>query len=87
MGEEIAASGRGQENLLRVREEATQEPRYSGSFNVLIWLKMKLRLAQLYRQMGRADDAHKIETELLRLLTYADEDHPILVQLRRMRAK
>lgn len=60
---------------------------YSGAFKVSIWLKIKLRLAQLCRQMGRDDDAHKIETELLRLLTYADEDHPILVQLRRMRAK
>jgi len=52
-----------------------------------IWLKMKSGLAQLYREMGRVEDAHNIETELLRLLTYSDADHPILVQPRRLEGK
>jgi hypothetical protein len=73
--------------MLRVLEEATQENGYYGGFRMSIWLMMKSRLAQLYREMGAADDAHKIETKLLRLLAYADEDHPILVQLRRVQGK
>lgn len=50
------------------------------AFGISIWLNMKSPLAQLYREMGRAEDANKIETELRRLLAYADEDHPILVR-------
>lgn len=71
-------------NLLRVLEQAPEELGYYGPSRMRVWLKMKLRLARLYREMGRSEDAHKIETELLHLLSYADEDHPILVQLRRV---
>jgi len=39
-------------------------------------------LAQLYRQVGREEDARKIEDELLKLLAYADPDYPLLVQLK-----
>ena len=73
-------------NLLRLLEEATKENEYRIP-EMLFWLKLKLRRAQLYRQMERVEDAQKIETELSRLLAYADEDHPILVQLRRAQGK
>jgi serine/threonine protein kinase len=74
-------------SLLRVLEMAPDELGHYGTTSLTIYLKMKSRLAQLYRAMGRAEDAQKIETELLRLLTFADEDHPILVQLRRVPGK
>ena len=38
-------------------------------------------LAEVCRKLGRDKDARRIEEELLKLLTYADLDHPILVQL------
>jgi len=58
---------------------------------------MLLKLAQKYSKSvgdcsiakikGRVEDANKFETELQRLLTYADADHPILIQLRRVQGK
>ena len=47
------------------------------------WLRIKLQLAELYRDEGRYEDARKIEDELRRLLALADSDHPILRQLDR----
>jgi predicted Zn-dependent protease len=68
---------------LRVLEEACREdePRF-GWF----W-KIELQLAQLYRTLNRIEDARRIEAKLFNQLRYADEDHPILVQLRRMQTK
>ena len=51
----------------------------SGAF----WLRNQLQLARLYREVGRAEDAQKIEKELLDLLALADSDHPILRELKR----
>ena len=39
------------------------------------------RLAEVYRNLGRDEEARRIEEELLKLLTYADPDHPILLRL------
>ena len=50
---------------------------------VPIWLRLQAQLAQLYSEMGRAEDALKIEDELRKRLAYADPDHPILRQLDR----
>ena len=47
------------------------------------WMKIQLRLAQLYRKVGREQGAREIEAELLKLLVYADADHPFLRQLQR----
>jgi serine/threonine protein kinase len=74
-------------NLLRVLEQWTREIGSTDSLRLPDGPKMKFRLAQLYRKMGRVEDANKIETELFSLLRYADPDHPILVQLRRGQAK
>ncbi len=41
------------------------------------------QLSQLYRGMGRYEDALEIEEKLRALLPYADADHPILRQLDR----
>ena len=47
------------------------------------WMKTQLRLAQLYRKVGREQEAREIEAELRKLLAYADPDYPILRQLQR----
>ena len=46
-----------------------------------LWLKLQAQLSKLYREMGRDEDARKIEDELRRSLALADPDHPILRQL------
>ncbi len=46
------------------------------------WMKTQLRLAQLCRKVGRHPEADEIEAELLRLLAYADPDHPMFVELK-----
>ncbi len=48
-----------------------------------LWVRVQGQLAQLYREMGRDEDASKIEAELRSLLALADADHPILRQLDR----
>ena len=48
------------------------------------WMKTQLRLAQLYRKVGREQEAGEIEAELRKLLVYADPDHPFLRQLQRL---
>ena len=78
-------------NLLRTLEAATrenpQEQHLVQPTPIGFWQRMALHLAQQYRKMGRTGDAEKLEAQLLRLLTYADEDHPILVQLRRAQSR
>ncbi len=46
-----------------------------------LWVRVQGQLAQVYREMGRDEDAGRIEAELRSLLAYADPDHPILRQL------
>jgi tetratricopeptide (TPR) repeat protein len=46
------------------------------------WLRSRIGLATLYRQVGRVEDARTIESDLRKLLARADADHPILVELK-----
>lgn len=72
--------------LLRVLEKAAAEKlllyRVRLEPAVIYWHRNQLRLARLYRKLGRVEEAHKIEAELLKQLAYADHDHPILLQLK-----
>jgi tetratricopeptide (TPR) repeat protein len=65
--------------------ERASERRSSAAFEGggACWLRNQLQLARLYREVGRAEDARKIERELLNLLALADPNHPILVDLKR----
>ena len=47
----------------------------------LYWMRLRLQLANLYRQTGRDDEARKVEAELSKLLSHADSDHPFLIAL------
>jgi len=73
------------QNSIRVLERASRE-KAIGFDNfpagVAYWLRVQSQLARLYRQVGRVEDALKIESELSKLLAYADPDHPILRQLK-----
>ena len=51
---------------------------------VVFSLRIQARLALVYRQVGRIEDARKLENQLRRILAYADPDHPIVLQLKRL---
>lgn len=86
--ESLAAAYEQQNDLpasLRALEEGCREEEagnVAGTVARVFWLRIKSRLAQLYRKLGRVEDAKRVEAELLRLLAYADTDHPILRQLK-----
>lgn len=48
------------------------------------WMPNALLLAELYRQNGQVADAEPIEKDLAKLLSMADDDFPLLVQLRKL---
>jgi len=92
MGSEILAEAwRTQGNLgnaVQVLEDAAEKELLlladqSSPLTGALWVRVQGLLAQLYREMGRDEDAGKIEAELRSLLAYADADHPILRQLDR----
>jgi hypothetical protein len=45
------------------------------------WLRAQMKLADLYRAHGMTEQARPIEADLLALLSHADADHPMLVEL------
>ncbi len=63
----------------RVLDEAVQGfPPIGAGFS---WLTVELRRAQVYRQLGRVEEAEQIEAGLRKLLAHADPDHVILREL------
>ena len=67
----------------RVLDEAAQA--FSPNINVgFTWLTVELRRAQVYRQLGRVEEAEQIEAGLRTLLAVADPDHVILRELKRL---
>lgn len=57
-------------------------PGHTGIY-ALMWMKNQMQLARLYLRMGREEEAKKIEDELRKMLIYADEDYPILRELKK----
>ena len=49
----------------------------------LFWIKCQTRLAEVYRNMGRPEDALRVERELLIALALSDPDHPTTAALKR----
>ena len=67
----------------RVLDEAAQAAPLrieNGSFS----LTVELRRAQVYRRLGRVEEAEQIEAGLRTLLAHADPDHVILRELKRL---
>ena len=67
----------------RVLDEAAQvSPVSPGTEAGFSWLTVELRRAQVYRQLGRVEEAEQIEAGLRKLLALADPDHVILRELK-----
>ena len=45
---------------------------------ILFWMRLRLLLADVYRQTGQKREAQEVEAELSKLLSQADPDHPFL---------
>jgi len=74
---------------VKVLEQTSQQKAiaYEGTGSTgQYWLKGQWRLAQLYRKLGRVDEARKVEAELSKTLTYADQGHPLLRELNQARS-
>jgi len=71
------------EGAIRVMQNGSrpewQHPYPTGPFP---WIKHQWLLASLYRRLGKHQTAREIESELLKLLVYADADHPMLVEIK-----
>jgi eukaryotic-like serine/threonine-protein kinase len=71
---------------IQVLETASQERRgLDKRYATIIypWLRTQFALAQMYRRVGRIEDARTVEVDLLKLLAHADADHPILRELQK----
>lgn len=60
---------------LQLLEQATSRP--SSATDGWEWLRARDRLAERYRELGRSQDAVRIDRELAGLLVTADQDHAI----------
>jgi hypothetical protein len=72
------------QQAIRVLEDASQNrfrsclfPTDSGH----VWLRMRVDLAELYRQVGRHAEAATIDRQVRNLLKAADRNHPLLARL------
>ena len=70
-----AEAARALERLSNLRHHAYDS--WSGA----IWLRTQWHLSQLYHKLDLQEEAEEIESELTRLLVYADRDHPIRSRL------
>jgi serine/threonine-protein kinase len=73
-------------HAIQVLENRTERCTAAGSGSGPFWLRNRLQLAQLYRRAGRVNDARAVEAELSSLLSFADPDHPIKVELARLKS-
>jgi hypothetical protein len=82
--ESLAAMRREKGDLpgaIRVLERTSDRRISSGEF---LWSRNRLQLARLYRDVGREEDAERVERELMNLFAVADSDHPIVLDLQRI---
>ena len=62
-------------------EEASRQKSRALSGQGFGWLQVRLRLAELYREVGRIEEALQIEDDLRRYCTWADPDWVFLKNL------
>lgn len=72
------------DDALRILLQASAaKSRVFGRCWPAFWLRTQLRLADLYRTMGRVSEAEKLEGDLRKMLVFADADHPIVLALQK----
>jgi tetratricopeptide (TPR) repeat protein len=71
------------ERAARLLEEASQQRDRLIRGARFYWMRIELQRAELYRTVGRNDEAAEVEARLWLLCSYADPDFPILRELER----
>lgn len=72
------------DDALRILLQASAaKPRIFPQCSPAFWLRTELQLADLYRTMGRVPEAEKVESDLRKMLVFADADHPIVLALQK----
>ena len=69
------------DDALRVLQQGASYWGTPGNWSPPYRMRVRLKLADLYRELGRTSDAEKVEAGLEKDLAFADADHPILVAL------
>lgn len=81
----LAVTGRTPESVGQLEACSDAEPYLSDSFffGGAEWLQTRFALAEAYRAVGRRREAGAIDTDLRRLLQFADARHALVTPLRR----
>jgi tetratricopeptide (TPR) repeat protein len=74
---DLAGAIRELERVSRGRSRAVTQ----DTWQVHSWLRCRVRLAEFYREVGRAAEANDVFVEVRTLLTVADADHPLRSRL------
>jgi hypothetical protein len=82
LAESLVAHGHLSEAIRVLESVENPERVYTQNHFGYRWIEARALLADIYRRMGRVDDAHAIEQDLLALLVIADEDLALLRKLR-----
>jgi tetratricopeptide (TPR) repeat protein len=75
---DLAGAIRGLEQVSDRRARAVT---FNDGWYVSAWLKLRMRLAEFYREAGRDADADRVSEEIRTLLAVADRDHPLWPRL------
>ena len=73
---------------IAILEEAgarRNEVTIGGTYRIDWWMRHRSQLARLYRKNGQTREAEAVEAHLLKLLTVADQDYRLLLELRARR--
>jgi tetratricopeptide (TPR) repeat protein len=82
----VALAGQGDlQAAYGVLEDAAEQRNLVVPYTAPLHQRIQARLALLSRELGRTAEAEAVEAELEEALSLADQDHPILVQIREQR--
>jgi len=79
----LAKTGRAAQAVAMLQRDT--QPGDVRVLDAFSWLECRATLAHLLRQQRRPEEAQKVEAELRHYLSQADPDHPLLVELNRLK--
>jgi hypothetical protein len=66
------------EEATRMKARALSNSAGGETFGGVFWLRLRAKLAQVYRRMGRVDEADRVDTEVSKMLAFADSDFKLI---------
>lgn len=80
LAEALVAAGNA-DRAMRILEAAADQVGWQYPASAAYWMHVRMQLADVYRSVGRIDDARSLEADLRRLLSQADANHPLVLRL------